>query len=226
MVDRIGDEEIVVSVVDTIDWSVGIHAGVPLVGGDLVVHKGHVVGPVPHRDDHIPFHAGRTRWRFGNLAAGNALGPVGEHLQTTLAAVTRHEAVHSRPALPPLDAMIPRSDGRVELCEIGNFASGLAPDLMTTLAAFHVVYPLTERLEFRIDAVAARAGARELTRLWRLEQRQPIVGRIDLRGGLRRRRHQGRQIQVLIRRGRDRLRIDQPIAAHPDLVVGLRELRQ
>ena len=58
------------------------------------------------------------------------------------------------------------------------------------------------------------------------EQREPVAGRVVLRRGVRVRRDHRREIQRLARRGRHLWRIDQPVAAHPHRVAGLRQIGQ
>ena len=59
-----------------------------------------------------------------------------------------------------------------------------------------------------------------------LDQREPVAGRIVLRRRARVRRDDGRQVQRLARRRLHLRRIDQAVAAHPDVVVGLRQVGQ
>ena len=71
----------------------------------------------------------------------------------------------------------------------------------------------------------ARPGAGKISGCGRLEQRQPVVARIDLRRLLRRLRERGRQVQVGYAGLRlDRRRIDQAVPAHEHAVVRGRQL--
>ena len=69
-------------------------------------------------------------------------------------------------------------------------------------------------------------GARKLALVRHLEHRIPVDRRIIFRrrSGARR-RHRG-EVEDLAGRGRDLGRVDEPVAAHPDVVVGLRQIGQ
>ena len=223
---RIEHGEVVVGDVHAVDGTVGVHGRVALVGGRLVVDLAHLVGPLPLGEDQIPFHSLRPRRRRRRLAGRDAVAPVGEHRQSALAPEARHPHAHLGPALPHPHARVPGVGARVVPLRVRVPARELAPDLVTAQAGLHVVEVLVARPELLADAVAAGAGARKLVRLGRLDQRQPVRGRIHRRGFLRGPGNDGRQREVFTRRGRDRRRIDQPVAAHPDRIGRIRKLRQ
>ena len=95
----------------------------------------------------------------------------------------------------------------------GDAAGGLY-DIQPCRVAFDVL---------RHVLVAVRAGKVTLVR--DVQHRKPVDRRIILRGGRRIRRRHGRQIDDLPRRRHDPRRVDEPVAAHPDIVIGLGEVR-
>src|SRR5690348_4452354 len=100
-------------------------------------------------------------------------------------------------------------------------------ELMTVATSIRLddVEPSLAALELHRNAVAVGAGAGKFRSVRRAEHREPIVGRIVL--GRRRgvgRRH-GPQIESLAGLSCDFWRIDERVAAHPDLVAGLGEIR-
>ena len=162
---RVGDQEKVVPDVDTIDRAAGVHPGIPLVGGDLVVDKGDVVSPAPHGDDDVALDTLWPGWRLRDGAGRDPVTPVSEHLQPAIPAESGHEAVHQTSALTPLDTVIPRRDRGVEVVEIRNFPGDQAPELVATLAPFQVVHPLAERPEPGVDPIALGTRTGELARV-------------------------------------------------------------
>ena len=186
----------------------------------------HLVGPLPLGEHQVALQSLRPRRGRRHLAGGDPVAPVGEHPQPALATEARHPHAHLGAALPHPDARVPRVGGRVVLRPGGMRPRELAPDLVTAQARLHVVEVLVARAELLADAVAARAGARELVRLRRLDQRQPVAGRIDRSGFLRRAREGRLQPQVLTRHGGDGRRVHQPVPPHPHRVARFRQLRQ
>jgi hypothetical protein len=74
------------------------------------------------------------------------------------------------------------------------------------------------------NAVALVAGARELVGAWNRQHRIPVHSRVIFRGGSLRRCERRCQVQRLTRLAVDTLGVDQPVAARPHLVVGLRQV--
>src|SRR5262249_37350797 len=104
-------------------------------------------------------------------------------------------------------------------------ARSLTAERMTGFAAIglHEAQPLRLALHRRIDSVALWTGSRKFALGGRLGQGVPVVRRIVLSGGLGvRRRH---RVEIESGPGRRFLfgRIDQAVAAGPDIVVGLRQ---
>ena len=68
------------------------------------------------------------------------------------------------------------------------------------------------------------ALAAELVRGGNLQHREPVDRGVILRRGRVVRRRHGGQVQMLARVARNLGRVDQPIAAHPYLIIGLRQI--
>ena len=226
VLEGVGHQQEVVADVDAVERAVRVDARVALVGRDLVVDEGDVVAPVPHRDDDVPLDALRPGRRRRGIAGRDPVGPLDQHVEPGLPAEAGDEAVHQRAALAPLHPVVPRGAGRVEIVDVGDLAGPPVAHLVAALAALQVVDPLALAAHERIDAVALGAGARELVRGGQLDERQPVGGRVDLGRFLRGRRHHRGEVELLIGPPGDRLGVDQPVAADPDLVGGVRQLRQ
>ena len=187
------------------------------------------VGPVPLGDDHVALDPPGPRRRLGrHLAGHDAAGPVGVHLERGAAAHAVEAPAHAAPGLPGLDAAVPGRHQRVELAELGrNLPRRLAPEPVTGGAPtrLEAAQPRCLVRHVRRNAVPVLTGARELVGSRHLEQRVPVAGRIVLRRRLRVGRDDRRQIEVGARRHLLLGRIDEPVAAHPDVVGRLRQVR-
>ena len=188
------------------------------------------VAPVPHRDDDVALDALRAlRLGLGQFAGGDAVGPVGEIAQRALGVDLADVAHHGLGGGPDLDAVAPGLERGLELAERRRDRAGrLVAELVAGIAAVGLErgQPLALALEADRHAVAARSGAGEQALVRNLEHRVPVLRRIIFRRRRRiRRRHRG-QVENLAGRGCLLGRIDQPIAAHPDVVIGLRQIRQ
>ena len=64
--DRVRDRE--AGAADAVDGGVRIEVGIPLVGGDLVVHHRDRVAPAPHRHDDVALHPLRPRRGSGGTS--------------------------------------------------------------------------------------------------------------------------------------------------------------
>ena len=97
---------------------------------------------------------------------------------------------------------------------------------MTVAAAVQLdgVEPLLLALVRHRHAVAFGARAREQALVRNLEHGEPIDGGIVFRRGRRIRRRHRRQVHDLAARALDLRRIDEPVAAHPHAVGGLRQI--
>src|SRR5690606_29952077 len=140
-----------------------------------------------------------------------------------LLAESRECTGHRAAAYAGLRAIDPCLLGReTQVVHVAERARDLVAELVTEVArALDVPDPLALLLHRRRDAVAGRPRAREFARLRRLEQRQPVIAGIDLRGLLRGARDRRLELEPLVAgaafHGR---RIDEPVAAHPDPVRG------
>ena len=93
-------------------------------------------------------------------------------------------------------------------------------------ARFQALDPVGLALDVRVDAVAARRVAREVALLRHADHREPEAGRIVLRGGARIGRSRCGEVDDLSGRGLHLRRIDEAVAAHPHVVVRLRQIGQ
>ena len=124
--------------------------------------------------------------------------------------------------------MIPRGGGGVEVAAVLHDAGRGVSELVAELAALlHVVDPGRLALERGRNPVALGPGAGKLAGGWRLDQRVPVVARIELRRGVLVGGDERVEGDAVERRRELSLgRIDQAVAAHPDVVRGVRQLRQ
>ena len=222
---RVGDDE--AGAADAVDRAVGVQVGVALVGGDLVVDHRDGVAPAPHRQHQVAFLPLRAGRRRRDLAGRDAVGPVGEQAQRALAPHAVEPGVHARAATPHLHPVVPRVEGRVEVVDVqhGHLAGGHVAHLVAELTAvLQPVDPLGLVPHGPADAVAVRAGARELARRRHLEQRVPVVGGVDARRLLRGGRRGHRQGHLVPGPRRLLPGVDEAVAAHPELVAGVRQV--
>src|SRR5262249_11217971 len=64
----------------SVDLPVGIHTWICLVCSDVIVNETFAIGPIPHRNDDIPFYSQRSWRRRGYLTRLNSIGPICVHL--------------------------------------------------------------------------------------------------------------------------------------------------
>ena len=187
------------------------------------------IGPVPLRDDDIALDALRPRRCGRQLAAVDAIGPVGEHRERALAPHLIEAAAHLRAGLSRLNAAIPRGPRRAERSKrFRNLARRLVAKLMArpATARLEIPDPLGLALHVRRDAVTTRRIARELALLGNTNHREPEAGGIVLGGRTRIRRDNRSEVERFSRRRLRFLRVDEAVAAHPDVVVRARQIRQ
>ena len=223
---RVGDDE--PGSTDAVQRTVRIQVRIALVGGDLVVHHRHRVAPSPHRQHDVAFLPLRAGGRRRDLAGRDAVGPVGEQVQRALAPHAVQPGAHARSAPPHLHAVLPRVQGRVEVVHVqhrhlaGRDVAHLVAELVAVLQA---IDPLGLMAYGPADAVAVRPGARELARGRHLQQRVPVVGGVDARGLLRRDRRGHREGHLVAGPRRLLRGIHEAVAADPQLVAGVRQVR-
>jgi hypothetical protein len=187
------------------------------------------IGPVPHRDDDVALGALRAHRFCGRqFAGGDPVGPVREQLERARHVEAAHGIRHLHLRLPGHDAPRPRFF-RLHVGEIlRDRARRLVAELVAGVAAIGLdhIEPLRLASDVGRHAVALRPGARKLALVRHLQHRIPVDRRIIFRrcGGARR-RHRG-EVEDLAGRGRDLGRVDETVAAHPDIVIGLRQFRQ
>ena len=212
-----------------VERPVGIHGGMPLVGGDLVVEIRGRRGPVPYRDDDVALHALRPRWpRGGQLAGGDLVGPLREQLVGARGVEPADVGHHLHHGLPRLDPACPRFLRRAEVAQLlWNGAGRLVAELMAGVAAvrLHDVEPLGLAPKGGRRAIAVGSGTGELALLRHLEHRVPVNGRVVLRRGGGARGHHGAQVEGSARRALHRCRVDETVTAHPHAVAGLGQIQ-
>ena len=147
-------------------------------------------------------------------------------LERSLLALIGEHAVHRRAAdagaEPPFPGLRVRLELGLRLQDVVDVARQRVAELMTEVAVgFERVDPVVLGQHVRSEPVALRAGAGKFLCGRRLEQRQPVIARIDLRRFLR--RFGQRRGQRDLRRGRlhlDRRRIDEAVASDPHAIGG------
>ena len=187
---RIQHHELAVAGRDRIDAAVGVHGRMVLVGRGFVVHERMVVAHVPQGHDEVALDALRARRRRRHFALGDAFGPVGVGLERSLLALVVEHAVHRGAAHagaePPFPGLRMRLELRLRLQDVVDVARLGVAELMAEVAVgFDRVDPMVLGQHVRAEPVALRARAGKLLCGRRLEQRQPVVARIDLRRFLR-----------------------------------------
>ena len=179
--------------------------------------------PVAQRDDDVALDALRPR-RLGKrqLALRHALGPVAEILERHAAELAGGDGHHVLAGLAGLDAAHPGFLVRLDRVhvELRNRAGRELAELMAADAAvvLHAVEIVGDLHVRRTRPCCRRLRIRDL------HHRVPVDRRIVFRRRrLVRRRHRG-QIELLAGLALHLRRVDEAVAAHPDVVVGLRQI--
>ena len=207
----------------SVDLAVGVDRRVPLVGGDHVVQVVLLVSQRAEGDDDVAFDALRPR-RLGmrQLALGDPIGPLAQVL-VSKGPECEQLAGHLFAGLAGHRAAHPRLGRRGELAEGGgDRARGFLTQLMTTDAAvvLHLVEPRRLRNGRRNLSVLA-----ELVFGRDVQHRVPVdCGVILCGGGVVRRWRRG-EIHQLSGSARHLRTVDETVAAHPYVVVRLRQIR-
>ena len=225
VLDRVEDRHVVAGVLALpVQRPVAVDGRIAPVGRDQVVQILLVVVPVAQRDHDVALDALRPRRLcIGQLALRHALGPVAEILERHAAKLTGGDGDHVLAGLAGLDAAHPRlfvGLDRVHV-ELRNRAGRQLAELMAADAAvvLHGVEVVGD-----LDVVR-RVLAAEYLGLRDLHHRVPVDRRVVLRGFRRiGGRHRG-QIELLAGLALHLRRIDEAVAAHPDVVIGLRQVR-
>ena len=123
----------------------------------------------------------RTRRRFRRvLALGDAIGPVGEHLQGALPAEGAELAVHVRTVMARGNPSRPGRHGGIEPPKARrNLARRLVAELMARHAA--VGLQLLEELSLALSIRGSLLLQRKLGLVRQLHQREPVIGGIVFR---------------------------------------------
>ena len=201
-----------------VERTVGVDRRIAPIRRDQIVQI--LVGrrPVPGGDDEIALDAGRARRLvLRQFALGDAVGPVAEILVRRAAELTGDAVGHHLAGLAGGDAALPCLGAGVELAELRrDRARGLLAELMTTdaIGVVHLPDPVFAR-----DVLRDVGRAAEILGRRKLHHRVPVDRRVVVRGRGRARRSDRRQIELLAGLGAHLRRVDEPIAAHPDLIV-------
>ena len=217
------DQQSIVRHGDTVYGAVGVDRGIPLVRGDLVVHVGGAVTPVPQGEHDVPLLSLGPRGLGWDLAGHDPVGPVCELAHRPFPSHRAQHRAHARTALAEGDPMVPRLRGGGEAAvEVGDLPRDLVPELVTELAAlFEVVDPRGLRPDGGADAVPRGPGAREVGGRRDLQEGVPVAGGIHRGLLLWRVRIRGGEHEIVPRRGRHRLGIGESVPPNPDAVARL-----
>ena len=184
--------------------------------------------PVPQGEHDVALGALRPRRLAGRqLAGGDAIRPVTEELQRARVAHPAEVGGHLRQRLPRLDAALPGVRRRREVAKLfrdGAHRLGADRVAAVTAVGLHNVEPLLLALQRLVDAVAVRPRAGEFAPLRHPEHRVPVDRRVVLRRGRGAGRGHRGQVEDLARHRLHLRRVHEPVTAHPDVVVGLRQL--
>jgi hypothetical protein len=138
--------------------------------------------PLPERQHEIALDAFRA-WRRGrHLTRGDAIGPIREHRERGLATERPEGRDHRGTVLTHLRTVIPRVVRRLENTEPRRKLAGreIAKLMAHVAARLDLIDPVVLRGHSGLDAVAGGTRARELRLLRHLNQRVPVVGRVNL----------------------------------------------
>ena len=223
---RVHHHELPMTRIHGIDTPTGVHRRMLLIGRDLIVHEGVVIAHVPQRHDDVAFDPLGTGRSGGYFAFGDALGPVGVDLQRGILALRGEHAIHrvtaNARAQTPLPGFLRRLQLGLRRAHVVDIPRLGIAELMAEVAArLELIDPVILVRHGDAQPVALWPGARELVLGGRRQQRQPVVGRIDLGSlllGFRRGHLQGDLAGAGF--SVNGARIHQTVPTNPDLVVG------
>ena len=165
---------------------------------------------------------GRGGVGFGQFALGDAVGPVAEIFIRHAGPLAGQPVGHHRAGLTRLDAAHPRLFPGSERAELRrDCAGGFLAELMAADAVdiVHLLEPVVLRELRGNSALAAKvAGGRNL------HHRVPVDRRVIMCRVRRARRDHRGEIEMHAGLGAHFRRIDQAVAAHPDAVIGIRQI--
>ena len=178
--------------------------------------------PIAHRDDDIAFHA---LWPgglgMGKLSLGDPVGPVAEIFIRHAGKLAGKLFCHVLAGLTRLGPSHPALFAGSEL--MGDGAGIKAADLVAADAA-----SVLDDVEIfaLLDLSWNIALATELVLAGNFQHRIPVDRRIILRGGGLVGRRYSREVLRPARSGPHLWRVDQPVTAYPDFVIGGRQVGQ
>ena len=196
-----------VLLVDAVDAPARVQGGVPRVGALRVAARALGGGPVPDRDHDVALEPGRPRRGLGVGAGGDGVGPAAEHrgLRPEPAEHAGHHAAAEELAVQTLQP-----------CLVGGEIREVRGYPPRALVAEGVA------LQARLDGRGDLQG-RDVA-VGNLQQAEPRGGGIDGGGGPEVGGHGGREVEALPAHPGHPLGVEQAVAAHEDLVVGLGEV--
>ena len=201
----------------------GIDRRLAPVGRDQVVQILVRRRPVPGGDDDVALDAGRPlRLVLGQFALRDAVGPVAEILVRHAAELAGEAVGHHLAGLAGGDAADPGVGAGIELAELRrNRAGRFLAELMAADAVdiVHALQPGVARDVLRNVGVAA-----EVRRGRDLHHRVPVDRRIIMRGRAFVGRLHGGVVEDVAGLDAHLRRVDEAVAAHPDLIVGDRQI--
>ena len=204
---RIEPRQTGVFLVDAVDAPARVQGRVPRVGALRVAARSLGSGPVPDRDHDVALEPGRPRRGLGIGAGRDRVGPAAEHagLRPQPAVHGGHHAAAEQLAAQPL---LPRLVGGQRGEALGQPPGALVAEGVA----------LQARLDGRRDLQRGDVAVRDL------QQAEPRSGRIDGGGRPAVGGHGCREVQAPAPHPRHPLGVEQAVAAHEDLVAGLRKV--
>ena len=207
-----------------VELAVGIDRGLAAVRRNQIVQILVRLRPVPRGHDHVAFFALRTlRLVLRQFASGDAIGPVAEILVGHAAELTGDPVRHQLAGLSGGDAAHPGLLTGLETSELRGYRARRFLAELVTADAIDIAHALAP--DILRDVLRNIGGPAEILGRRDFHHRVPVDRRIIMRGrALVRRRHR-RVVQHLPRLRPQTRRIDQTVAAHENLVIGDRQIR-
>ena len=185
--------------------------------------EGLLAAPLPRCDDDValdPLRPGRLVLR--QLAGGDTVGPLAEILERHAVELTGEAEHHPLSGLAGRDAARPCLFARFERAELGGDGPGrFLPELMAA-DAIDVAHLLAPSLTRDVGGDIGRAA--EILGRRHLHHRVPVHRRIIMRRRALIRRRHCREIEAVAWLAAHLWRIDETVAAHPDLIIRHRQV--